>query len=322
MIKLKELAEYRKLGDPAADEIIVKLVETEGIAFLRILMPYLSDYHNVSFTNQPKLLREFLTENSSFPSFYDKKQIIRATDFYRENLQKIGLVLGLYSLPYCYLGADGAKVLHLSERIKNDTQKRLMETGAFLKAVMSFDNWNNKSIFVICLKVRLLHAIIRYFTLKSGRWNLAWGYPINQEDMVGTNLAFSLVVLKGLQKMGHKIDESFENAYMNSWNVVGFLLGVKQEILPENYLQAIKLDQHIAKRQFKQSIEGQELTIALMKSITDLAPNPTIANLFIEQSRFLLGEKYAEMLGIKETNLPKTVLKIYNSTSVLMSKIF
>lgn len=322
MINQIDLTYFRMQGDLPADELIAKIIDSEGLGFVKELMPYLSDYQNVSFEEQPKILQEFLTENSCFPDFYNKKQIIRATDFYRENLQNIGLVLGLYSLPYCYLGADGAIVLHLSERIKNDTQKRLMETGAFLKAVMNFDNWNNRNIFAICLKVRLLHAIIRYFTLKSGRWDLAWGYPVNQEDMLGTNLAFSFIVLKGLQKMGHKIDESFEKAFMNTWNVIGFLLGVNLEILPGNYLQAIKLDKMIAKRQFRQSLEGQELTCALMKSITELAPNPTVANLFVEQSRFLLGEKYAEMLGIKETNLPKTVLKIYNSTSVLMSKIF
>jgi ER-bound oxygenase mpaB/B'/Rubber oxygenase, catalytic domain len=322
MPKQISLTHFRTQGDPPADEIIAEFVEKEGVGFIRQLMPFLSDYQNISFNDQPQILKDFLFKNSVFPDFYNKKQIIRATDFYRENIQNIGLILGLYSLPYCYLGADGAKVLHLSERIKNDTSKRLMETGAFLKSVMNYDNWNNRNIFAICLKVRLLHAAIRYFTMKSGRWDMAWGYPINQEDMLGTNLAFSVIVLKGLQKIGHRVDKSFENSFINTWNIIGFLLGVKYELLPENYLRAIKLDQMIAKRQFKQSIEGQELTEALMKSITDLAPNPTIANLFKEQSRFLLGEKYAEMLGIKETNLPKSVLKIYNNTSLLISKIF
>ena len=317
-----DLAKYRTLGDENADEIIRKLVELKGIAFLRQMMPFMSDYQNISFQNQPQILQEFLIKNSFLPSFFDKKKLIRTTDFYRENQQNIGLILGIYSLPYCYLGADGAKVLYFSERIRNDTYKRLLETGNFLKAVMTYDTWTEQRIFAICLKIRLLHAAIRYFTLHSNRWDMTWGFPINQEDMLGTNLAFSLVVLRGMEKLGYQVDESYGSAYLNTWNVIGFLLGIKPEIVPNNYLEAVKTDKLIAKRQFRQSLEGQELTSSLIQVIRGFAPNKLTADLLQEQSRMLLGEKYAKMLGIAETNIPNTLLKVYNTTSVLMSKIF
>lgn len=322
MISKEELSKHRTLGDKEADEIIDQIIEQYGIASLRQLMPFLSDYQNLSFENQFPILQAFLSANASLPSFYDKKKLIRATDFYRENQQNIGLILGLYSLPYCYLGADGAKVLYMSERIKNDTYKRLTETGNFLKAVMNYDNWQSKRVFAICLKVRLLHATIRYFTLHSKQWNMAWGYPINQEDMLGTNLAFSLVVLRGMEKLGYSVDKSYEDAYINTWNVIGFLLGVKKEIMPESYLEAVKIDKLIAERQFKESLEGQQLTASLMNVVRSFAPSEITANLLQSQSRMLLGEKYAKMLGITETNIPNTLLKVYNTTSVLMSKIF
>jgi hypothetical protein len=317
-----ELSKYRDLGDKAADEIIGQIVEQNGIASLRQLMSFLSDFQNLNFENQDPIIQLFLSANCSLPVFYDKKKLIRATDFYQENQQNIGLILGLYSLPYCYLGADGAKVLYMSERIKNDTYKRLTETGSFLKAVMNYDNWKSNRIFAICLKVRLLHASIRYFTLHSKKWDLAWGYPINQEDMLGTNLAFSLVVLRGLEKLGYSIDKTYEDAYINIWNVIGFLLGVKQEIMPKNYVEALKIDKQIADRQFRQSVEGQELTASLMQVIRSFAPNDITADLLQSQSRMLLGEKYAQMLGIAETNFPNALLKVYNITSVLISKVF
>jgi hypothetical protein len=317
-----ELSKCRDLGDKAADEIIGQIVEQNGIASLRQLMSFLSDFQNLNFENQDPIIQLFLSANCSLPVFYDKKKLIRATDFYQENQQNIGLILGLYSLPYCYLGADGAKVLYMSERIKNDTYKRLTETGSFLKAVMNYDNWKSNRIFAICLKVRLLHASIRYFTLHSKKWDLAWGYPINQEDMLGTNLAFSLVVLRGLEKLGYSIDKTYEDAYINIWNVIGFLLGVKQEIMPKNYVEALKIDKQIADRQFRQSVEGQELTASLMQVIRSFAPNDITADLLQSQSRMLLGEKYAQMLGIAETNFPNALLKVYNITSVLISKVF
>ena len=310
------------MGDKQADEIIDQIVEQNGIASLRQLMSFLSDYQNLSFENQSPVLQSFLSSNALLPDFYDKKKLIRATDFYRENQQNIGLILGLYALPYCYLGADGVKVLYLSERIKNDTFKRLSETGSFLKAVMNYDNWQSQRIFAICLKVRLLHASIRYFTLHSKQWDLAWGYPINQEDMLGTNIAFSLVVLRGMEKIGYSVDKTYEDAYINTWNVIGYLLGVKQEIMPEYYLEAVKIDKIIAERQFRQSVEGQELTASLMQVIRSFAPSEITANLLQSQSRMLLGEKYAKMLGIAETNIPNTLLKLYNTASVLMCNFF
>ena len=322
MISKAELSKYRALGDKEADEIINQIVDQNGISSLRQLMSFLSDYQNLSFENQSPILQLFLSANASLPVFYDKKKLIRSTDFYRGNQQNIALILGLYSLPYCYLGADGAKVLYMSERIKNDTYRRLTETGSFLKAVMNYDNWKSERIFSICLKVRLLHATIRYFTLHSKQWNLAWGYPINQEDMLGTNLAFSLVVLRGMEKLGYSVNKTYEDAYINTWNVIGFLLGIKQEIMPENYLEAVKIDKQIAERQFRQSVEGQELTNSLIQVVRSFAPSEITANLLQSQSRMLLGEKYAKMLGIAETNFPNALLKLYNTTSVLMSKIF
>lgn len=322
MINKAELSKYRALGDKEADEMIDQIVNQQGFPFLRQLMSFLSDYQNLSFENQLPILQTFLVKSSSLPAFYDKKKLIRATDFYRENQQNIGLILGLYSLPYCYLGADGAKVLYMSERIKNDTYKRLTETGNFLKAVMNYDNWQSERIFAICLKVRLLHATIRYFTLHSKQWDLAWGYPINQEDMLGTNLAFSLVVLRGMEKLGYVVDKSYEDAYINTWNVIGVLLGVKPEMMPESYLEAVKIDKQIAERQFRESIEGQQLTSSLMNVVRSFAPSEITADLLQSQSRMLLGEKYAKMLGITETNIPNTLLKVYNTTSVLMSKVF
>ena len=100
-------------------------------------------------------------------------------------------MLACLALPYCYAGADGAKVLAKSQRIQNDTLKRLEETGEFIFTVMQEKNWHNGKAFRKILKVRLMHAAIRFFSEFHGTWNTAWGKPVNQEDMAGTNGAFS-----------------------------------------------------------------------------------------------------------------------------------
>ena len=125
-----------------------------------------------------------------------------------------------------------------------------------------------------------------------------------------------------MEKLGLQADDSVKKAYINLWNVIGNLLGVQDDIVPENYLAAIKLDKEISKHQFKNSPHGSELTNSLMNAFRSIVPNEFTAELLQEQSRFLLGENYANMLEIKTTTIPKSVLSVYNKTSALMSKIF
>lgn len=317
-----DLEKYRKWGDEPIDELVRNVVDNEGVDYLKKLLPFLSDYRNLSFEKESSLIREYVDINCTFPSNINKKNIIRCCEFYSRYRSHIDIILGLYSLPYCYLGADGAKVLYQSERIRKDTKKRLLETGQFVKSMMNEDNWRNNHAILICFKVRLLHGIIRYFLLHSNKWDIKWGIPINQEDMAGTNLAFSWIVLKGLKKMGIWVDEAYEKAYLDTWNKIGLFLGITPELIVENYYGAVHLDKQISERQFRESVEGKELTNALISTIREFAPNKITADLIQEQSRYFLGDDYAEMLGISRTNIPSTLLKIYTHTATMMNKIF
>ena len=315
-----KLAHYRQIGDDPADQMVAALVSDQGLGVLRQLMPELSDFHQAT-DKVPDIVKD-LREKLSFDlDLNTKKKIIRATRFYTNQEENIGLVLGLYALPYCYLGADGAKVLYLSARIKNDTYQRLKETGAFLNAVLNLDNWENGQVFTIIAKVRLLHAFIRYFTNQSGKWDLSWGYPINQEDMLGTNLAFSYIVLKGLEKMGIAVDEQSQKSYYFIWQKIGVLLGILPELIPLNRADSFRLDAQISKRQFRSSKEGIALTASLTEMYGQWAPNEWTKELFMSQTRYLLGQKYADMLEIPETKVPIELLNTYHQTKAFFSKI-
>ncbi len=313
---------YRIIGDEEADEIIRQILEREGLEYLKKLMIFWADFKNLDIQHLPDYVLAFFNQNTTYPEFYKKKEIIRSIDFYRTNQQQIAVILGLYSLPYCYLGADGAKVLYFSEKIRKNTFLRLQETGNFVRELMDLEHWTNGKVFTICTKVRLMHASIRIFLLLEKRWDMLWGFPINQEDMLGTNLAFSLIVLRGLEQLGNTVDDNEEQAYIHTWNVIGYLMGIKPELLPHSYADAFKIEQSIAKRQFRESLEGKELTKALLEVFRELAPNDFMADVLQTQCRMFLGDTYANMLGISQTNIPYNLLKIYNQSNTFLSKYF
>ena len=236
---------------------------------------------------------------------FDSSQRTRALKFYQQKSTYILQLLGLLSLPYCYAAADGAMVLFQTERMYKDVAKRLEETGAFVNSMMNprgFDLDGDAKIQLF--KVRVMHAAGRFYLLKSN-WDNSLGLPVNQEDMAGTNLSFSLVVIRGLRKMGFTISHQQQMDYINYWSYVGAILGVAPELLPKDGKQAFDLEKAISLRHFKSSIAGKELTKSLLQCFYSLNDEKQIKNVEIAGfMRFLLGDEVSNILDLPKANFP------------------
>lgn len=313
---------YRNMGDKEADDLVLNLLNGKSPDYYHQLIEYLTDYSNLENEHSEKLIRDFYVKHSNCPSYLSKKDLIRATEFYTNHQQNIGIILGCYSLPYCYLGADGAKVLVKSDRINSNTYKRLKETGNFLRKVMNLDFWENGKVFVLINKVRIFHALIRYFILNHGKWDHKYGYPINLEDMGGTNLAFSWIVLKGLRKFGYSVDDTNERAYLSVWAAIGENLGLPPTLLCFNPKECQVLDKLISKRQFRPSDEGKVLSKSLLNCYSEMAGSQLAGEFFMAQSRLLLGETYADWLDIPKTKFPISILNAFNKSNSFLSILY
>ncbi|GAA4447857.1 oxygenase MpaB family protein [Nibrella saemangeumensis] len=325
------LRHYRLQGDAPADAAITAVVDQHGKDELRNLMRWLADPQDLSLDRQPEPVQQFIREFAYLPAWADKRKMKQGLAFFWKHAGAVALSLGCYSLPYCYLAANGAQVLWMTERIKNDTYRRLQETGEFVFGVMNEKEWTNGAIFTRILKIRLIHAASRWFVLNSGRWNMDWGYPVNQEDMAGTNGAFSYIVIRGLRKANITTSEAEEEAYLHLLNVVGYINGVADELLPQNLREAFHLDRIIAQRQFEASEAGQGLTKALLRALEQQAGSPSAYNLAAAQMRFFLGDALADMLAIPDvpvetrlvtltTKLPVFTDLLSRSTSATIAK--
>jgi hypothetical protein len=317
--------------DPAADEFIAsQFSNVEGKIKLKTWLDQLNNnsqlylkerkQHAVPETYQHAKL---ISDASTLPDWAEPRLMQQGASFFGQHAEAIMNLLGLLSLPYCYAAADGAMVLYLSERIRNETGKRLTETAEFIWDVMSpaaFDKLGRG--FSSILKVRLMHSAARYYTLASGKWQDNWGLPLNQEDMAGTNLAFSLIVIRGLRKLGYTIKYEDQAAFIHLWNVIGYLLGVQQDLLPESGKQAQLLEAAIRKRQFKVSEQGRLLTQALTEYLSSTLKDESVTEQqVLGFMRFLLGDEVAEILDLKASKLStsqlwllKTVYLIKNSS--------
>lgn len=304
------LDQYRQQGDPPADAVIATLVAEGGREGVGQFMRWLADNQAVDLSSQHLAVQQFFADHSALPTWADRAQMQRGMAFFQKHMGAIGLVLGTLSLPYTYLGANGVQVLWLTERIKNDTARRLQETGEWLFAVNNPKQWKGQWAEGATLKIRLIHAASRWFAGHTGRWNEAWGTPICQEDMVGTIGAFGYIVLRGLRKMGVSMTIQEEEDYLHHINVVGYFNGVAEELLPQNLREAYVLDKQIARRQFAPTEAGKGLTKSLLNAIEEISGNPQARNLAAAQMRFFLGDNHADALGIPAVPLEQSVVNV------------
>ncbi len=282
------LEPYRLVGDKPADDFFA-----QNKSSLREILS------SVQLNKDMKKLPSEVVPD--LPLWADQKLIKAAIRFFDKNPKNILLLLGYYSLPYCYAAADGAKVLYNTGRIVEQTRKRLAETAQFVLDVCEESSFlPNGKARASAFKVRIIHAAVRHGLLSKGWDSSTYGMPVNQEDMAGTNLSFSFIILRGLRKSLVSISPKEAEAYLHLWNVVAYLLGLDEKLIAYSLSEAAVLDRLISKRNFRESTEGKELMSALLDCLEETSPFPK--GFAHDYTYFLLGDEISKLLDFKPNN--------------------
>jgi hypothetical protein len=252
---------------------------------------------------------------------FDLDRVKAGQLFYRSYAMEIMMLLGAMSLPYCYAAVPGNKPLYLTEKIRKRTGKRLFDTAEYVISIMEpgcLDE--NGHGYALTNKTRLIHALVRHKLKAEKIWEGEWGEPINQEDMAGTNLAFSFIILEGLKRQRFPMDEEEMNNFLYTWRYIGFLLHIDEALLPETYRQAEELKEVIKKRNFRESPEGKLLMKDLLAHYRISFPH--IASWLVDsQIRYFLGSDISAMLGMKYHPLKDPLTLIINRAAQAYNRI-
>jgi hypothetical protein len=134
----------------------------------------------------------------------------------------------------------------------------------------------------IVQKVRLMHAAVRYLiltppptgttgppssladTLLAQRWPVERGTPLSQEDLAAVLLTFSYVMVRGWKHLGITLSPEEVRAYLHSWNVVGHVLGIRDELLAQDFEEAARLFDAIKRKRAADTPDGRALTAAVI----------------------------------------------------------
>ena len=129
-----QLQDHRQEADPLADEVFQFLKQNPAV------------YHrfrewtsNADLSGLPSsgplthLMEDIRTKHAEF----DQEMLKCGHLVFEKYAVPIMAILALYSLPYCYAGENGSRILVQSKYLVENPRKRLEETGEFLFAVGS-----------------------------------------------------------------------------------------------------------------------------------------------------------------------------------------
>jgi hypothetical protein len=208
------------------------------------------------------------------------------------------------ALPSAYACARGVQVLGFTARLVTDTKRRLNETAQFHLNVMEHGGLAPGGTGYEDIRhVRLMHAGVRWLITHDARseWDPAWGVPVNQEDLLETLLTFTEVVFEVFDKTGIVYDDDDAATYLHTWSYIGYLLGIRPDLLPLTRDDSRTLMADVRRRHFAATEAGTALTAALLEQADQMAP-PGLRGLPATTLRYYVGDATADLLGVPAAN--------------------
>ena len=260
-----------------------------------------------SGAEQPEPVRALLDQVAHPPDWVDWQRVERARRLFERSGMGGAVVLKFRSLMGSYVSPAGTKPLVFSGRLQEQTARRLAETTRFVAAVCSPNGMRpGGEGWLISVRVRLMHAQVRYLLQSSGRWQQQrWAAPINQHDMLATMLLFSEVFIEGLRRLGFSIDEQEAEDWIHLWRLVAWTLGTEVELLPESHAQATALRELIDRTQGEADDDGRALAAALVHALPpqlgDIRPlvRRMRVGLALASAHLLLDDRAADQLALE-----------------------
>ncbi len=331
----EQLEAFRNQSDPLADDVIKSIMSTGAGRSISELFDKMIKNTDYDAAGLPPEVADYFKKTSALPSWADQAKIKIGQDVFAQFGPEICLLLMFKSLPEAYACKKGAEVLYQTGRMTEGPdgslerfKRRLMETSQFVVNICTPGGYSaDGSGTITGQKVRLIHAVIRYYIVEHGQWDAKTnGLPINQEDMAGTLQSFSSLILEGLSQCGVTLTPAQIDGYFHCWRIAGYIVGLDEALNPPTYEQGLKLGYAILDQQKK----GSEAGVALTKALTDFAEELLPGNVFNDAPavliRYFVGGPTGDMLGLKKEDgllskiLPRLLRTVFKAEESLENR--
>lgn len=310
--------------------------DTLGIALKAEMNVYRNVPSSEAAHQQDPRVAAFLQSACSVPEWLDWELLKEGQTMFMSYSTSSAMALLYFSLIGGFSAPKIIAVLdktgYLTKGSRNSTYRRLNETLEMVVDCIEDDDalregnrgWQS------VLKVRLLHARVRHRILtasmnevneagadnrqkgadeimdtSTNRVTEGWdskenGVPINQEDLVGTLLSFSINVIETLERIGAPfLTERERIAYLHLWRYIGYLIGVREEYNPcSSVSRARGAVESIVLHLLHPNESSKVIANHVIRSVSFRPPTQWSPGMHAQMARGLLGNELSDALDL------------------------
>jgi ER-bound oxygenase mpaB/B'/Rubber oxygenase, catalytic domain len=253
------------------------------------------------------------------PPWLDWEQLQTAQAFQKKYRAYIMQVHGTSSLAATFAAQDIAPVLMQTGRLPNDFVKRMEETQTMMESIQtSFASRETflKNNYVNAVELGNLHRQVADSVRGPLKWNPKERIPMSQQAFAFVLYTFAWWPIEAMlaQKTTDtsKSNKEFD-AWFHYWSVLGYGMGVMQELLPLSYAIAKERVEWLRQAQYvpigkprpegiATLLGGQVLLIAqvMSKKNSDDISDTSSRDKLIPFSAGMLSSMIAQSLGLRE----------------------
>lgn len=304
---MQRLQAWLQEGDPAADGV-VSLFRSRRLP-LADPAPLMRE---LAAAGEPAC-QQLLQEMEALPDWVDFSLMARGGAMGYRQFPQLALALTHGGLPMSFATPEAARILGGSNRLEQNVVRRLFESATLFFGVLDTEALRpGGAVWDICLRVRLMHSMVRLRLMAAGDWKPEEGKPINPVHVAAGPLFFGSMVLRSLSRLGARVSEDEAEGYKLIWRYVTYLLGVPQEMLGRTDAEQELINNEILlPLVFGPDDNSRRLINALMSGLTHMPVLGQLPRSMHEAlSRRLLGQQLADEFALPDSPLMKTAVEM------------
>ena len=218
----------RQQGDDLADGTVKRLHEEHGLDAVNRIFQSLAADHQPLPADAPEPFRKFMDATAEPPPGIDFERLNRGARVFRTHTFPACVALIASSLPCGYSAPCLSRILTVSNNLGNHPYRRLMGVLQMVVNVSTnVPSAGDERAHLTARKLRLLHSGIRFIVPKHRPdYRQKFGEVCNHEDMLGTIMGFSYLVIDGLRRLEVGLTDEQAEDYYYLWQAFIRMMGI------------------------------------------------------------------------------------------------
>ncbi|MEU4506693.1 oxygenase MpaB family protein [Streptomyces sp. NPDC024089] len=296
--------------DPVADEVAAKLLAEGAVPAVNRAWDSWVDNKDPLPAGLPDYLTDYLTQANRLPSWADPGLLAASEKLYKRLNSYLFVSESLGSGILSTVIPREARAVYWSAG-GTDMKNRAAKTFTFGYDLHSEEAWKPTGHFLVSAnKTRLVHSVVRNLLVTSKRFmeTADQPKPISNGDILITFHSVATVAHNNLKKWGIRLSAEEQAADLHAWQVALHLLGVQHQFIPATWSEAQSQADQMLWPVVAPTAEGISLAKTLLGYIED--PTLGLTKGFVnEMVRYLIGDKYADWLGLPSDWVSRALIR-------------